>query len=227
MDKLGVIDHTLLKNDVTYKDIERHCEEAVEMGTYSVCVNPVWVKGCASLLENDEVKVCTVIGFPLGANTKESKAFEAKNSVDNGADEIDMVINIGLAKSGCVEKILEEINMVKKSIGNTILKVIIETSEFNNNQKIVLYEIVARSDADYIKTSTGTTSKGATIEDVKKMVKVGRGRYKVKASGGVSDLATMKAMIDAGADRIGTSGGLRIMEELKGNDVSGVEVSNY
>ena len=123
--------------------------------------------------------------------------------------------------------ILDEIRLVKYAIGDTLLKVIVETSEFNEEEKEILYQIVAEADVEYIKTSTGTTDKGATVEDVKKMVEVGNGRYKVKASGGVSDLATVKAMVEAGADRIGTSGGLRIKKELEGNDVSGLEVSNY
>ena len=224
---LNMVDHTILKNTVSYKDIERHCEEAVHMGAFSVCVNPAWVKMSKDLLEHDNVKVCTVVGFPLGATPAVVKAFEAQKAVEDGADEIDMVINIGLAKAGRYDKILEEINMVKAAIGDVLLKVIIETSEFDYNQKSDLCEVVANSDAQYIKTSTGTTAKGATVEDVELMVEVGEGRYMVKASGGVNNLQIMNQMMEAGADRIGTSGGLRIMDELKGNDVSGVEVSNY
>lgn len=224
---LNIIDHTLLKNTVTYNDIERHCEEAIEIGAFSVCVNPVWVKSAVELLENDEVKVCTVVGFPLGATPAVVKAFEAKNAVAGGADEIDMVINIGFARERKWEKILEEINMVKEAIGDTLLKVIVETSEFGIDDKDALYEVVAKSNAEYIKTSTGTTAKGATVEDVKRMVEVGNGRYKVKASGGVSNADTMKAMIGAGADRIGTSNGLRIKMEFEGADVSGTEKMDY
>ena len=222
-----IIDHTLLKNSANLNDIVRHCEEAVEMEAFSVCVNPYWVKESNELLENTDVKVCTVVGFPLGAVPAAVKAYEAKNAVDNGADEIDMVINIGAAKSGEWLTILDEINLVKYAIGNTLLKVIVETSEFDEEEKDVLYQIVAESGAEYIKTSTGTTAKGATVEDVAKMVEVGGGRYKVKASGGVSNLETVKAVVEAGADRTGTSGGLRIKEELKGNNVDGLKVSNY
>jgi len=131
MNFLKVVDHTLLKNTTNLNDIVRHCDEAVEMEAYSICVNPVWVRECAGLLENDDVKVCTVVGFPLGANSAKVKAFEAKVAVEDGADEIDMVINIGFAKSGFFAEILEEINMVKAAIGDTILKVIVETSEFD------------------------------------------------------------------------------------------------
>ena len=227
MNYLNIIDHTLLKNSANFKDIELHCLDAIKMGAFSVCVNPAWVEDAANILDGTDVKVCTVIGFPLGATPAAVKAYEAKNAVENGADEIDMVINIGFAKSERWMDILDEIRLVKYAIGDTLLKVIVETSEFNEEEKEILYQIVAEADVEYIKTSTGTTDKGATVEDVKKMVEVGNGRYKVKASGGVSDLATVKAMVEAGADRIGTSGGLRIKKELEGNDVSGLEVSNY
>lgn len=227
MNFLKVVDHTLLKNTANLNDIVRHCEEAVEMEAFSVCVNPAWVKLASDMLENDEVKVCAVVGFPLGATTKEVKSIEAMGAVKDGADEIDMVINIGAVKSKMWNVIVEEIEMVKGVIGDVVLKVIVETSELTEEEKNCVFEIVACSPADYIKTSTGTTAKGATVEDVKKMVEVGAGRYKVKASGGVNNLKIMKEMIEAGADRIGTSGGLRILEELKGRDVSDLEVSNY
>jgi len=222
-----MIDHTLLKNTASLSDITKHCYDAAVMGAFSVCVNPAWVKVACDILENSEVKVCTVIGFPLGASTKEVKAFETRQAIKDGADEIDMVINIGFAKSQMFYQIVEEIRVVKEAAGEKVVKVIIETSELDDKQKQVLCDLVVMGGADYIKTSTGTTSKGATVEDVKMMVEIGDGKYKVKASGGVSDLKTLKAMVEAGADRIGTSGGLRIKKELEGQDVSGQEVSNY
>lgn len=227
MNYLNMIDHTLLKNTADFPDIYTHCLDAKSMGAYSVCVNPSWVKFCSDLLKGSDVKVCTVVGFPLGATTTETKVFETKKAIEDGADEIDMVINIGFAKTQMWGKVLEEIKEVKKAAGDVLVKVIVETSEFGDIDKDILYDIVGMSGVEYIKTSTGTTSKGATVEDVKRMVEVGYGRYKVKASGGVSDLKTLKQMVEAGADRIGTSGGLRIMKELKGLDVSNVEMTNY
>ena len=227
MNYLNIIDHTLLKATATVQDIIQHCLDANDFGAYSVCVMPSMVDVADAVLHRSEVKVCTVIGFPLGATPAEVKAFETKQAIKDGADEIDMVINIGLAKSGQLMAIEEEIRMVKEAAGDVLVKVIIETSEFSEIEKVLLYEVVADSGVEYIKTSTGTTSKGATVEDVAKMVEVGNGRYKVKASGGVSDLATLKEMVEAGADRIGTSGGLRIKKELEGEDVSNEKVSNY
>jgi deoxyribose-phosphate aldolase len=192
-----------------------------------VCVNPAWVKVAFELLLETDVRVCTVVGFPLGASTKEVKVFETLKAIEEGADEIDMVINIGFAKSQMYNSILQEIRAVKDACGSIPLKVIVETSEFNDREKDLLYDLVAMTDADYIKTSTGTTGKGATVRDVKRMVEIGEGTYKVKASGGVSDLETLKAMVEAGADRIGTSGGLRIKRELQGDDVTDEVVSNY
>jgi len=227
MNIINMIDHTLLKNTASMNDILLHVEQAVEMGAFSVCVNPSWVKYASELLENDEVKVCTVIGFPLGATPGVVKAFEAQKAIEDGADEIDMVINIGFAKSQMWEQVLDEIKLVKAAAGDTLVKVIIETSEFDKVQIALLSEIVGMSGVEYIKTSTGTTAKGATGEDILLLREVGEGRYKIKASGGVSDLATALEMIGAGADRIGTSGGLRIKQELAGVNVSGQEVSNY
>jgi deoxyribose-phosphate aldolase len=227
MNFLNMIDHTLLKNTANFGDMIKHCEEAKEMGAFSVCVNPAWVELCAAVLNDSEVKVCTVVGFPLGANTKEVKALETKQAIENGADEIDMVINIGFVKSLMLKHIFEEIKAVKEAAGDVPVKVIVECSEVDEDFKVALFDIVASCGVEFIKTSTGTTASGATVEDVKLMVEVGAGRYKVKASGGVSDLASVKAMVAAGADRIGTSGGLRIKAELAGADVSDQEVSNY
>lgn len=224
---LNIIDHTLLKNTTSLNDIIKHCEEAIKMGAYSVCVNPCWVRDAKELLYDSPVKVCTVVGFPLGATPAAVKAFEAQKAVEDGADEIDMVINIGFAKSRLYSEVLDEIVMVKCAIGDTLLKVIVETSEFNEKEKDSIFELVAMSGVEYIKTSTGTTSKGATVEDVKRMVEIGKGRYKVKASGGINNLETLKLMVDAGADRIGTSGGLRIQKEIQGVDVSMWVKSNY
>jgi deoxyribose-phosphate aldolase len=227
MNYLNKIDHTLLKNSATLADISIHCRDAVKMGAFSVCVNPAWVKYSADALKDEDVKVCTVIGFPLGASPAEVKAFETRKAIEDGADEIDMVINIGFAKSQMYGAIYEEILAVKDACGSVLLKVIVETSEFDATEKDMLYQVVGLVGVEYIKTSTGTTGKGATVEDVKRMVEIGDGRYKVKASGGVSDLVTVKAMVEAGADRIGTSGGLRILKEIEGEDVTNEAVANY
>jgi deoxyribose-phosphate aldolase len=223
---LNIIDHTLLKLDATAIDINEHCREAIELGAFSVCVNPAWVYRAKEMLRNTDVKVCTVVGFPLGANAPEVKAFEAKLAVEEGADEIDMVINIGAAKSGQFHKIYREIVMVKEAIGGTLLKVIIETSEFTMGEIAILTQKVASAGAEYIKTSTGTTKEGAKVEHIQ-LFKAMYPNLKVKASGGVRSLEDCKAMVEAGAERIGTSNGGRIKLELEGEDVDNVALANY
>ena len=212
------IDHTLLKADANKEQILSLIDEAKKYEFASVCVNPTWVKTASELLKDSSVKVCTVIGFPLGANTSEVKAFEAKNAIENGADEIDMVINIGAAKSkgwDLVESDIAAVNAVKD---DKILKVIIETSLLTDDEKIKACQIAKAVGADFVKTSTGFSTGGATVHDVKLMRQTVGPDMGVKASGGVHNLEEAKAMIDAGATRLGVSAGVAIMEGLTSND---------
>ncbi|MFD1203866.1 MULTISPECIES: deoxyribose-phosphate aldolase [Sporosarcina] len=210
------IDHTLLKPEATKDQIIALCEEAKKYSFASVCVNPTWVKNAAEQLKGSDVKVCTVIGFPLGANTPEVKAFETKDAIENGAQEIDMVINIGALKSGDDEIVQQDIEaVVKAAKGKAIVKVIIETALLNDNEKRKACELSRIAGADFVKTSTGFASGGATIEDVKLMRAVVGPEMGVKASGGVRNFEDMKNMIDAGATRIGASSGVQIMQGLQ------------
>ena len=209
----GYIDHTLLAADAKKDDIVRICAEAKEHHFASVCVNSCWVSLAAKLLEGTEVKVCTVVGFPLGAMDSVSKADEARNAVRNGADEIDMVINIGFLKSGMYDEALEDIREVRKATEGKTLKVIIETCLLTDEEKRKACELSEEAGADFVKTSTGFSTGGATVEDVALMKSVVGDRLRVKASGGIRDYKTAKAMIEAGASRIGASAGVRIVEE--------------
>jgi deoxyribose-phosphate aldolase len=222
-----MIDHTLLKATATVLDIVKHSQEAVDMGAYAVCVMPSMVKVAANALAKEDVEVCTVVGFPLGATPARVKAFETHMAIEDGATEIDMVINIGAALSGDFDVVRDEIAMVKEAAGDVPVKVIIETSEFSMSEIQFLSSIVAEAGVAFIKTSTGTTKSGAEVEVIKLMKAVGRGRYEIKASGGVNTLEKMEAMIEAGATRIGTSSGSRIMAEKEGQDVSNVALTNY
>lgn len=212
-----IIDHTLLKPEVTEEQIDKLIEEAKEYNFWSVCVNPIWVKKCADLLKNTEVKVCTVIGFPLGANTKETKLFEAKDAINNGASEIDMVINIGLLKSGKFSEVVEEIKSLadESHKNNAILKVILENCLLTKEEIVKACELSERAGADFVKTSTGFSTSGAEASDVKLMNKSTSNKVKVKASGGIRDLDKAKLMIKNGADRLGVSAGVSIMKELE------------
>ena len=212
------IDHTYLKPDAQQEQIEKLIEEAKAYGFASVCVNPTWVNFAAEGLCDSDVKVCTVIGFPLGANTPFVKACETKNAIQNGADEIDMVINIGAAKSkdwDLVESDIADVNAVK---GDKLLKVIIETSLLTDEEKIKACQIAKAVGADFVKTSTGFSTGGAAVHDVKLMRQTVGPDMGVKASGGVHNLEEAKAMIDAGATRLGVSAGVAIMEGLTSND---------
>lgn len=210
------IDHTLLKPEATKDQIIALCEEAKKYSFASVCVNPTWVKNAAEQLKGSDVKVCTVIGFPLGANTPEVKAFETKDAIENGAQEVDMVINIGALKSGDDDIVQQDIEaVVKAAKGKAIVKVIIETALLNDNEKRKACELSRIAGADFVKTSTGFASGGATIEDVKLMRAVVGPEMGVKASGGVRNFEDMKNMIDAGATRIGASSGVQIMQGLQ------------
>lgn len=212
------IDHTLLKADATKEEIIQLCEEAKTYSFASVCVNPAWVKTAAGVLKGSSVKVCTVIGFPLGASTSAVKAFETKDAIENGAGEIDMVINIGALRSGDDEFVKNDIAAVVDSAkGKAIVKVIIETSLLTDQEKRKACELSRAVGADFVKTSTGFSTGGATVEDVKLMRGVVGPEMGVKASGGVRSFEDMKSMIEAGATRIGASSGVQIMQGLQGN----------
>ena len=207
------IDHTLLAPDAAKSAIEKLCKEASEYKFASVCVNSCWVSLAADLLKDSSVKVCTVVGFPLGAMDMVSKAYEAAKAVENGADEVDMVINIGYLKSGMLDAVLEDIVAVRKATEGKLLKVIIETCLLTDDEKRTACELSEKAGADFVKTSTGFSKGGATLHDVELMKSVVGDRLGVKASGGVRDYATAKAMIDAGATRIGASAGIAIVRE--------------
>lgn len=207
-----MIDHTLLKADATAEDIKQICEEAKAHSFASVCVNPAWVKYCSTVLHDSDVKVCTVIGFPLGASTTETKVFETKNAIEHGATEIDMVINIGALKSADDKLVEQDIRaVVEVAKEKALTKVIIETSLLSNEEKVRACELAVKAGADYVKTSTGFSNGGATKEDVELMRKTVGPHIGVKASGGVRTTEDAKIMIDAGATRIGASSGIAIV----------------
>ncbi|MFJ7665960.1 deoxyribose-phosphate aldolase [Lysinibacillus sp. NPDC097195] len=211
----SMIDHTLLKAEATKEQIEKLCAEAKEFGFASVCVNPTWVKYCSELLQNSDVLVCTVIGFPLGANTPAVKAFEAKDAIANGAQEVDMVINIGALKDQNYEQVQADIAaVVEAAKGSAIVKVIIETCLLTEAEKIKACELSVAAGADFVKTSTGFSTGGATAEDIALMRKTVGPELGVKASGGVRSLEDMQKMVEAGATRIGASSGVAIMKGL-------------
>lgn len=208
-----MIDHTLLKAEATEADIQTLCLEAKEHNFKSVCINPDWVKYASDLLKGTEVEVCTVIGFPLGANKTVTKVFEAQEAVKDGATEVDMVINVGRLKSEDYGYVYDDIAEVVKAVkGQALVKVIIETCLLNRNEKIRACEISKRAGADFVKTSTGFSTGGATTEDVKLMRSTVGPDMGVKASGGVRSAEDAKNMIDAGATRIGTSNGVKLLE---------------
>lgn len=210
-----MIDHTLLKPDATKENITILCQQAKEHHFASVCVNPTWVEYASSLLYETDVKVCTVIGFPLGANTPETKAFETKNAIENGAQEIDMVINIGALKDSADELVTRDIAAVCAAArGKAIVKVIIETCLLNDEEIVKACKIAKEAGADFVKTSTGFSTGGATIKDVALMRKTVGQDLGVKASGGVRSLEDVEKLIDAGATRIGASSGVEIVKGL-------------
>ncbi|MGE7907651.1 deoxyribose-phosphate aldolase [Peribacillus sp. NPDC094092] len=207
-----MIDHTLLKAEATKEQIVKLCEEAREYGFASVCVNPVWVKTAAEELKGSDVKVCTVIGFPLGASTSAVKAIESEEAIQNGAEEVDMVLAIGLLKSGADEAVEDDIRaVVDAAKTKALVKVIIETSLLTEEEKVRACELSLRAGADFVKTSTGFSTGGATVEDVALMRNVVGDKAGVKASGGIRDLKDLKAMAEAGANRVGASSGVKIM----------------
>ncbi|MBO8156034.1 MAG: deoxyribose-phosphate aldolase [Bacillaceae bacterium] len=215
----NMIDHTQLKPETTTEKIQQICGEAKEFSFASVCVNPHWVSYCFDQLKDTPVKVCTVIGFPLGATTKEVKAFETKQAIENGAEEIDMVLNIGALKSGDFNAVQDDIEaVVEAARGKAIVKVIIETALLTVEEKVKACELSKAAGADFVKTSTGFAGGGATVEDVKLMRKTVGKDMGVKASGGIRDRKTAEAMIEAGATRIGASSGVQIVTGGKGED---------
>lgn len=217
-----MIDHTLLKADATKADIVKLVEEAKEYSFASVCVNPTWVRTAAQMLaDTPKVKVCTVIGFPLGASTPETKAFETKNAIENGADEVDMVINIAALKDHDDELVERDIAaVVEAAKGKALTKVIIETCLLTKEEKVKACELAVKAGADYVKTSTGFSTGGATAEDIRLMRQTVGPKIGVKASGGVRSREDALAMVEAGATRIGASSGVSISK-------GGLSSSNY
>lgn len=214
---LSKVDHTLLAVDATFDDIKRICDEAIEYNVASVCIAPSFVKQAKEYVGN-KMKICTVIGFPNGYNTTESKIFETSNAVENGADEIDMVINIGMLKDKKYEELFTEISEVKKACNGKLLKVIIETCLLTDEEKKTMCRIVSESGADFIKTSTGFSTGGATREDIKLFSENVDSRLKIKAAGGIASIKDAEDMLSLGAERLGTS---RIVKIVKNENSSG------
>lgn len=205
------IDHTILKPETTQEQVEKILSEAKEYDFASVCVNPTWVSLAADSLKDSDVKVCTVIGFPLGANTSAVKAFETEDAIANGADEIDMVINVGALKAGNDALVLDDIKAVVDASGDKLVKVIIEACLLTNDEKVRACQLSKEAGADYVKTSTGFSTGGATVADVALMRKTVGPDMGVKASGGARSYEDAIAFIEAGASRIGASSGVAIM----------------
>ena len=219
----SMIDHTLLKPDATRRDIEALCREAAEYGFASVCVNPTWVADCTRLLRQASVKVCSVVGFPLGAATADTKHYETRRALFDGAREIDMVINVGALKSGdlrLVERDIEAVTGPCREVG-ALSKIIIEAALLTDDEKVAACTVAKAAAADFVKTSTGFGPGGATAGDVALMRRVVGAEMGVKAAGGVRDLEGLKAMVAAGATRIGASAGVRIVQESKGEKPAG------
>lgn len=217
MDLAKYIDHTQLKPDTTKESIAKIVEEAKQHEFASVCVNPHWVSYCYNELKDTPVKVCTVIGFPLGATSTETKIFETKQAIADGATEVDMVINVGELKSNNDEFVEKDIRaVVEAAKGKALTKVIIETSLLTEDEKVRACKLAKNAEADYVKTSTGFSGGGATVEDIRLMRETIGAEMGVKASGGVRDLEQTKAMIEAGATRIGASSGVAIISGEQG-----------
>ena len=208
-----MIDHTVLKADTPLETVKRICDEAMEYGFASVCINPCHVAYCADYLKDSDVNVCTVIGFPLGANTSAVKAFETKDAIANGADEIDMVMNIGALKDKNYELVRNDVKAVVEAANGTLVKVILETCLLTEDEIKKACELCVEAKADYVKTSTGFSTRGATIEDVQIMKAAVQGKAKVKAAGGVRTHEDMVKIVEAGADRIGTSAGCSLVDK--------------
>ena len=214
-DILSKVDHTLLNPKATWEEIKNICDDGMKYGTASVCIPPSFVKRAKEYV-GENLKICTVIGFPNGYNTTDVKVFETENALKNGADEIDMVINLGDLMDKKYDNILPEITKIKSVCGAKVLKVIIETCLLNEEQKIKMCEIVTKSGADFIKTSTGFSTGGATFEDIELFAKYVGKNVKIKAAGGISSIADAEKFISLGADRLGTS---RIVKIVKSNEI--------
>ncbi|RMA77510.1 deoxyribose-phosphate aldolase [Metamycoplasma subdolum] len=210
-----IIDHTLLKPEATLKDITKLIDEAKQYNFYTVCVAPYWVKHCKEKLARTDTKVITVIGFPLGYNVTSVKVFETKIAIDHGADEIDMVINIGALKEKKYEYVLNEIKAIKKECGNVPLKVIVETALLTEAEIRKVTELVMQSGAEFIKTSTGFSFRGASFDDIKIMKEIAKNKLLIKASGGIKSGDDAIEMVKLGASRLGMSKSVDIMEDLK------------
>ena len=208
-----MIDHTVLKADTPLETVKRICDEAMEYGFASVCINPCHVAYCADYLKDSDVNVCTVIGFPLGANTSAVKAFETKDAIANGADEIYMVMNIGALKDKNYDLVRDDVKAVVEAANGTLVKVILETCLLTEDEIKKACELCVEAKADYVKTSTGFSTRGATIEDVRIMKEAVHGKAKVKAAGGVRTPEDMVKIVAAGADRIGTSAGCSLVKK--------------
>lgn len=206
------VDHTLLAQGATWDEIRKICDDAIEYGTASVCIPPSYVKQAKEYV-GDKMAVCTVIGFPNGYSTTKTKEFETKDALANGADEIDMVINIGWVKDGKDQKVLEEINAVKEACQGRILKVIIETCLLTEEEKIRMCDVVSRSEAEYIKTSTGFAGGGATFADVELFAKHVQPGTKIKAAGGIKSVADAEKFLELGAERLGTSSLVAMLDQ--------------
>lgn len=207
-----MIDHTLLKADATAEEIDKLCQEARENNFWSVCVNPCWVHRCYKNLRGSDTKVCTVIGFPLGATSTYSKVSEIRKAKEDGASELDMVINVGKLKGGDYDYVRDEIKALKDECGSLVLKVIIETCLLTDEEKVIACKLAKDAGADFVKTSTGFSTGGATAHDIKLMRDTVGPTMGVKASGGVKTKETMLEMIEAGATRIGTSNGIQLIK---------------
>lgn len=212
------IDHTLLKPDATLPQINALCKEAVQHGFYSVCVNTSYVKTCADLLKNTSVKVCCVVGFPLGAMDTDSKAFETQTAIKNGASEIDMVIHIGAVKDRRREYAVNDIAAVVVAAQGRPVKVIIETGLLDDEEKKIACQYALEGNAQFVKTCTGFNGGAASVEDIRIMKKIVGDRMEIKASGGIKSLSTAEALIQAGASRLGTSSGVAL---IRGGQING------
>ena len=210
------VDHTLLTQTATWDEIKTVCDDALTYGTASVCIPPAYVKQAAEYLEG-RIPVCTVIGFPNGYMTTETKCFETANAIENGADEIDMVIHVGMAKQGRYGEILDEIRAIKKVCGTHILKVIVETCLLSEAEKIEMCRVVAESGADFIKTSTGFAGGGATFEDIALFAERTKGVIGIKAAGGIKSFADAEKFLSLGATRLGTSRLVALMKNQNGS----------
>lgn len=212
------IDHTLLKPTATENEIIQLCKEAIEYSFYAVCVNSCYIELCKKILQNSNIKIACVVGFPLGANTILSKVYEAKSAILLGADEIDMVINIGFLKDKKYDWVREEIKKIKETIDKNVLKVIIETCYLTDEEKKIATQITVDAGADFVKTSTGFGTGGATINDVELIKSIAQDKIQIKASGGIRDFETAIKYIELGVTRIGTSNGIQIVTGEKGID---------